>query len=62
MNQNDLEYVKNARKSAKTGAIIMGLIFILIGIILTSYGIWFFSIPFYWLGAWRLIVGVRYKI
>jgi hypothetical protein len=62
MNQDDLEYVKNARKSAKTGAIIMGLTFILIGIILTKYGVWFLAIPFFSLGAWRLSVGIRYKI
>jgi len=62
MNQDDLEYVRNSRKSAKTGAIIMGLVFILIGIILTRYGMWLFAIPLFWFGAWRLSVGIRYKI
>ena len=62
MNQDDLEYVKNARKSAKTGAIAMGLTFILIGIILTIFGRWFIAIPFFCFGAWRLSYGISYKI
>ncbi len=62
MNNDDLEYVKKVRGYSKSGAIIIGSICFLIGIILTIFGRWLIAIPFFWFGAWRLSAGITYKI
>jgi hypothetical protein len=62
MNNDDLEYIKKVRGDSKRGAILIGSIFFLIGIILTIFGRWFIAIPFFCIGAWRLSYGITYKI
>ena len=62
MNNDDLEYIKKVKGYSKRGAIVIGSICFLIGIILTIFGRWLIAIPFFCIGAWRLSVGIEYKI